>query len=231
MKIIKNYTREVYRTKSEWLKARGIGGSSAAVVMGESKWGNKATLFDELQGFKKVIPTSSRMQEGVDSEARIRDLFLIHNKQFKAKKPSKRQYVVYRRVDYPRLTLTPDCLIKNKETKELGFIEVKDVEVFSEKERLAYVEGMIPTQYKWQVLHYYVVKQDLDFGILLVNINIMSKNNETNKWEFSHSETYPISINKEIWKTEINKLFKKELAFLKRVDDNEPFGTVVNLNF
>lgn len=207
----KTYIKEKFKTKAEWLKARGIGGSDAAVIMGEGAWKSKAELYDEviLHKLPKDIQ-SERMKEGVSSEDHIRKLFLIHNKEYKAVEPPKRSYWLYRRKDYPALTLTPDCLATDETGKHL-FIEIKDKVVYGNKEIDAYKMGMIETQYKWQCLHYFVILDDIQYGYLLVNFNVYQKVNE--KWVFDHSETYPILITRANWKKEIAELKKEEIKF------------------
>ena len=220
----RTFVKEKFKTKAEWLKARGIGGSDAAVIMGEGAWKTKAQLYDEVilkKGVKDI--SNERMQEGVKSEDHIRKLFLIHNKEYKAVEPPKRSYWLYRRKDFPTLTLTPDCLATDEMGKHL-FIEIKDKVCYGRKEIEAYKQGMIDTQYKWQCLHYFVVLDDIQYGYLLVNFNLYEKVNE--KWVFDHSETYPILITRANWKDDIEKLKEEEIKFSK-LDKRPPL--VLNL--
>ena len=78
---MKLYKRESYKTKSEWLNARGIGGSSAAAICNKSKWLTANDVYNELALKKrKKVVENERMIEGVQSESAIRLLFSLDYK-------------------------------------------------------------------------------------------------------------------------------------------------------
>lgn len=207
----KSYTIEKFKSKEEWLKHRGIGGSDAAVIMGEGKWKTKYDLYNEV--VLKRIPKdkkNSRMAQGVAAESHIRELFFIHNPQYKAIRPPKRSYWLFTSKENPVLTLTPDSLAKDKSDKLL-FAEIKDMAIYSNKEVDLLKSGAIPSQYKYQCLHYFVVIKELVYGYLVINANIFEK--VDNKWVYSHSEMLPLLITRAMWKQEIDELKKKEIEF------------------
>ena len=87
----KKYKKETYKSKNEWLANRGIGGSDIATILGKSKWQTIDDLYSRLvYGRTKNKITTSRMQEGIDAEPLIRNLFALEHPEFKVKNPPKK---------------------------------------------------------------------------------------------------------------------------------------------
>lgn len=212
---MKSYNVEYFKTKSQWLKKRGIGGSDAATIMNKGAWQTQGELYDKLfLKIQKKIPNNYRMKNGVKSEEHIRELFFIHNPQFKAKNPPKKGYWLFTSKKNPLLTLTPDGLAKDKD-KKLLFTEFKDMTFYTDRKVEEIKRGIVPEQYLYQVLHYFVVIKEIEYGYLVINANHYTKNDITNEWEFLKSEIIPLKITRENFQKSINELEQSEINFTK----------------
>lgn len=199
---------KIYQSKKEWLTARGIGGSSASVINGHSKWQTLNDLYNQLVCNKNSNKDDERMKEGRLSEEFIRKLFIIEHKQFiVVEPPIEPNYWLYTNDKEPLLTLTPDGLLFNKETKENGFLEIKDIELRKKVDKEVWASG-IPSYYFDQLLHYFIVIDDLKFGILQARLKVY-----VNK-DFDHIEERSYLINRKDFTKEIKELKEKELKFL-----------------
>jgi len=148
---------ELQQRSKEWFEARlgVITGSRAKSVFAK----NNLPFIDELiaERLTGVIPegfTSDAMRHGVlyepeairvyeETTGRIVDEigFCVHN-------------------DYPFIAVSPDGLI-NVDGKYKGAVEVKCP---SSKKHIEYMRiGRVPNEYKYQVIHYFVVNEDLEW--------------------------------------------------------------------
>ena len=65
----KNYKKEKFKTKQEWIEARGLGGTSASAITGHSKRKNILELFTQIMCPKKfkVDSTNNELTHSYDS--------------------------------------------------------------------------------------------------------------------------------------------------------------------
>lgn len=211
----KLYRRESYKTKEEWLNARGIGGSSAAAVLGKSKWLTPNDLYNELAlGKRKIIPENERMIAGTKSENAIRTIFtLIYHDRFKVTNPPKKTFWLFRRIDKPYLTITPDGLALELDTGKKFGVEIKNVQMIKREVKDLWENDTLPDQYFCQCLHYFIGKPDLDGVILFALLEYQKFDEETEKWVFSHIVIRPYVICREDVISQIAYLENKETEF------------------
>ena len=87
----KNYKKEIYKTREEWLKSRGIGGSDAAAILGKSPWLSKEKVKKRLlEPNSYEEKKNSRMVEGTLKEPLIRQMFIL-NTGYKVTEPPKKK--------------------------------------------------------------------------------------------------------------------------------------------
>lgn len=174
------YDIERYKNRTEWLKARGIGGSEIACIVNKvGRWGTFIDVYDRMvYGFTEEAESES-MSNGKRAEKPIKELFLIAHEEYE-QIGDDGEILMLRRKDYPELTLSPDTLIKKGEEK--GFVEIKLKQVFSEDEIADYMTSLREKepQYWWQLIHYFVVGTDITFGHIAVCFDILGKQDD--KW-------------------------------------------------
>lgn len=180
---------EIYKTREEWLKARGIGGSDLAVILGVSKWGSLDEIFDRLTGKaeEKADKPSERMKEGVKAEPLIRSLFALDTRgKYEVFAPPTRGNWLWRSASEPLVTCSPDGLLLDLKTREWGGLEIKDVELVKGEDREIWERNSLPDQYYWQCIQYMVAIPSLEFVVLDAHLKYLAKLGDG--WEFDHAE-------------------------------------------
>lgn len=219
MTLKKNYKKEIYKSRKDWLKARGIGGSDAAAILGKSKWLTKKALLKRLLGDTEIEEKkNSRMIEGTMKEPLIRKLYMLNSKD-NVVEPPKRNCWLFRRKDYPLITCTPDGLIRT-ENGPFGY-EVKDVALYRKEQIDSWEEGILPEQYYIQILHYMVTMNDLIGVKMTAHLMYYKKNEETEKWEYDYSIFRRYIVMRDDVLDDIKYLEEKELDFIREVENQK----------
>ena len=214
----KNYTKETYKTREAWLANRGIGSSDAAAICNKSKWKTPRDVYNSITSKEqKKEVKNARMTEGTLAEPHIRALFEIEHPEYKVIHPPKgNKCWLFRRKDYPLLTLTPDGLLEEIATgKKLG-LEIKDIELRKREQKELWLNDTLPDDYYFQTLHYMVVKNDLEGVILVARLKFYSFD-YNNEYTLDHIETryYWIMREDEDVSKHISYLEKKEISFIE----------------
>jgi len=198
----KNYTKTVFKTKQEWLKAKEktIGGSEAAAIVNKSKWLTINDIYNKmvLGKCKKVIE-NEKMADGIKAEPHIRALFALDHKEFKVKNPP-RGYWFFARTDKPYLSCTPDGLLTKVINGALWGLEIKFVDLIKHEDKEMWENDTLPDQYLYQVLHDLVVITDM-FGMVLNAHLKYYKKNDKGKYVFD----YAVDKSYVIYRDEFNK--------------------------
>ena len=93
----KNYKKEIYKTREDWLSHRGIGGSDAAAICNKSKWRTACDVYKALTSSKqKKEIKNTRMVEGTKAEPLIRNLFELEHPEYKVIHPPKKGSWLFR---------------------------------------------------------------------------------------------------------------------------------------
>jgi predicted phage-related endonuclease len=212
----KNYTKEIFKTREDWLENRGIGGSDAAAICNKSKWKDACDVYNALVHPKpKAEVKNARMVEGTLAEPLIRQLFELEHPEYKVIHPPKKGSWMFRRKDYPLLTVTPDGLLEEKLTGDRYGLEIKDIELRKREQKEMWLNNTLPDEYFFQALHYLVVMNDLK-GVLLVARLKYYAFDYNNEYTLDHVETryFWITIDDEGIAKSIEYLEKKEIAFI-----------------
>lgn len=165
----------------DWLSKRKIGGSDASVILDENPYRNKQQLFRELKGLEspKDISEKPYVLFGKRAEEHIRALFALKYEEvydvIAPKTLEKDGFIeLLYRTDKPYLTGTIDGRLINKETGEVGGIEVKTADVIKSIAKEKWTDG-VPNNYYDQILHYFVVDQTLQFFHLVAFLSYRTK--------------------------------------------------------
>jgi len=179
-----------FDNREEWLKARGIGGTDlCAIVTGQGRWQSIYDVYDRLtaQTPEEEKDSSEEMKKGIESEKAVRDLYLLNHKEYKALTKTK-EITLLKCSTYPELTLSPDTLVvmSNSTTyhPRKGFIEIKTKQVFSEKSIGEYMSDLKTNepQYYWQLIHYFLVGDDLEYGHIVFAFTVMKHDDLMDRW-------------------------------------------------
>jgi len=170
----KLYTRKSFKTKEDWLaNGRAIGGSSAAAILGMSPWQSKLELYNQLvNGTRDSDTTNSSMAYGVAMEPLMRKQFTIDFPEYAMRAP--KGYEVYRSTTDPLFTATVDGLLTEIATGRKGIWECKTHEIRNREDAEEWENGMIPPNYKIQVLHYFLVLNDCRFAEITARLRYYS---------------------------------------------------------
>ena len=142
-------------TEKEWLEERkkGIGGSDASAIMGQSPWKTNVDLWMEKTGRKEAEDISEKpcVVYGKTMEPLLREMFRVNNPQYEVKHE---ENTIIRHSKYPFLFASLDGILTNKETGEKGVLEVKTTEIVRSMQYENWKDENIPDAYYCQVLHY-----------------------------------------------------------------------------
>lgn len=188
------YDTLTFTSREEWLKARGIGGTDlCAIVNGKGRWESIYDVYDRLTSQKEMetleeekLP-SEEMKKGLESEKSVRDLYLINHKEYKEITKRKEVTLLVDKA-YPETTLSPDTLVVQGDgfykPSRKGFVEIKTKQVYSFNQIDEYLSNLKENepQYYWQLIHYFLVGDDLEFGDIVFAFTLMKHDDMLDKW-------------------------------------------------
>ena len=141
-------------TREQWLEERkkGIGGSDAATIMGLNPYKTNVDLWEEKTGRKESVDISDKsyVQYGTKAEDYLRELFKLDFPQYEV---THQENTIIKHPRYSFLFATLDGQIVDKETGELGILEIKTTNILQSMQKEKWKEK-IPDNYYCQVLHY-----------------------------------------------------------------------------
>lgn len=200
-------------SREEWLEERkkGIGGSDAAVILGLNPYKNNIRLWEEKTGKVQAedISDKSYVKYGTQAEDLLRELFKLDFPQYEV---SHDENTIIKHPKYPFLFASLDGQLVDKETGELGILEIKTTNILQSMQKEKWKEK-IPDNYFCQVLHYLNVT-GYSFAILKAQL----------KYDFDGDiklETRHYKINRNDFEEDIKELEKAEIEFwTKYVEKN-----------
>lgn len=158
-------------TREDWLQERkkGIGGSDAATVWGLNKYKTNVRLWEEKTGKREAEDISDKpcIIYGTQMESILRDSFKIKHPEFEV---SYQENTVIKHPKYPFLFASLDGQLVNKESGEMGILEIKTSDVNKSRHYEDW-KGKIPDNYYLQCLHYMNVT-GYTFVILFAELKI-----------------------------------------------------------
>lgn len=205
----KTYQEILFNNREEWKKARRIGGSDLATIMGEGKWQTISDIYTRLVYPERTksnnLDNNPRVQEGARAEEHIRNLFALEHPNIKVINPPSENWLFVRN-DNEFITVSPDGILNDY----TGALEIKDVEIYSNKQLESWKSGDIPKQYFYQIMQYFIVLNTVKDIYLVARIKVM------NYGELDHIEEYTYHFDRDNFKEEIKKCLQIEKAFIKK---------------
>lgn len=209
-----NYTIETFKSKEDWLKHRGLGGSSASAILGKNPYMSKLELYRAI-----VMPNKHRIPKqnenlnyGTKCEPLLRKLFsLDFRDKYIVHTPKNNE--MYRRIDKPYMTATTDSILREKKTKRKGVLEIKTHDIRNRKDEQEWHDHL-PDNYYIQVLHYLLVLNDCDFAVVTAKLKFYDYfDPKGKKLVKSEIRNYYIDRNDEQIQKDLAYLEKKETEF------------------
>ncbi len=141
-------------TREEWLKERktGIGGSDAATILGKNPYKNNVELWEEKTGKREApdISTKDYVEYGTKAEDLLRELFKLDFPKYEVRHD---ENTIVKHPKYPFLFASLDGTLIDKETGEMGILEIKTTEILRSMQWEKW-KDKVPYNYFCQVLHY-----------------------------------------------------------------------------
>lgn len=199
--------------REQWLEERkkGIGGSDAATILGLNPYKTNIELWEEKKGIKEAQDISDKpyVKYGTNAEELLRELFKLDFPEYEV---SHQENTIIKHPKYPFLFASLDGQLVNKETGELGILEIKTTNILQSMQKEKW-KDKIPDNYYCQVLHYLNVT-GYSFAVLKAQL----------KYDYAGDiklETRHYTILRKDVEEDIKMLEEKEIEFWKYVESNK----------
>lgn len=141
-------------SREEWLKERkkGIGGSDAATILGRNPYKTNVELWEEKTGKREATDISKKpyVEYGTKAEDLLRELFKLDYPKYEVKHE---ENTIIKHPKYPFLFASLDGTLIDKETGEIGILEIKTTEILKSMQWEKW-KDKVPDNYFCQILHY-----------------------------------------------------------------------------
>lgn len=141
-------------TREEWLEERkkGIGGSDASAILGLNPYKDNIKLWEEKTGRRQAEDISEKeyVKYGTNAEDLLRELFKLDYPKYEVRHD---ENTIIKHPKYPFLFASLDGTLIDKETGEMGILEIKTTNILQSMQKEKWKEK-IPDNYYCQVLHY-----------------------------------------------------------------------------
>ena len=181
----------------------GIGGSDAATILGLNPYKTTIELWEEKTGRKEAEDISEKtyVKYGTQAEDLLRQLFVLDYPKYEV---THEENTIIKHPKYHFLFASLDGQLVNKETGELGILEIKTTNILQSMQKEKW-KDKIPDNYYCQVLHYLNVT-GYSFAILKAQL----------KYDFNNEirlETRHYYIDRKDVEDDIKLLVQKEISF------------------
>ena len=124
-------------TREDWLEERkkGIGGSDAATILGLNPYKTSIDLWEEKTGRKDAEDISDKpyVKYGTKAEDHLRELFKLDFPQYEV---THQENAIIKHPIYPFLFASLDGQLVDKNTGELGILEIKTTNILQSMQKL-----------------------------------------------------------------------------------------------
>ena len=185
---------------------KGIGGSDASAVLGLNPYMSNIDLWEIKTGRKipKDISNVSYVKYGNEAEAPLRELFKLDFPQYEVEH-KENTVVVHPEHDFLRCSL--DGKLIDRDTGEVGVLEVKTTDILSSMHQEKWENDRIPDNYYIQVIHCMMV---IGASFAILKAQLKTRYKDEVRLNIRH---YRIDINEGDVKQDIEDLKRKEIKF------------------
>ena len=191
--------------KDEWLKLRkeGIGGSDLAAILGHSPFKNAKDIYQSKIGDVEQI-SNKAIEFGTDFEEIVFNSFKYKYKNYYEVLDYKD--IMFRNIWNPYLQASVDGVLVNKQSLEVGILEIKTAQERKSKWYDSYGNRIVPEYYLDQAIHYFNTT-NVSYIIFYTLINY--ENNSIDRdMEFLTPRVYFRKDVEEYCKYALNECFK-----------------------
>lgn len=210
-------------SREEWLKERskGIGGSDAAAVLGLHPYMTNVELWEIKTGRKQKTDVSDEaaVLYGTKAEEHIRELVKLDHPDFDI---FHHDFSTEFNKKFTFIRGSFDGEIYVHHTKIKGVLEIKTSNIQNSM-MLKKWDNRIPQNYYIQVLHYMLVNEAFEFGLVkaLLRFEYEKQNNGLFESIPSEFREYFINRNEEQVQTDLKYLLEKEIEFWRYVEQDK----------
>lgn len=196
--------------REQWRKLRGLGASNAATIIGlTERYHKRRELFDEMRsGKQREFAGNDLTIFGQRGEPLIRAMWALEHPEYDVYDGTN---VVFRSIERPWQTCSPDAVVIERETGNRFMLEIKTA--LRNKKWGLYC----PDDYFAQICHQMAVTQ---FNGVLLHARIRGVLNTIGD-SISNERDYYFSINNPALTDNIKFINKKEEEFIKMVESGE----------
>lgn len=219
--MIRTVRRKFYASREEWLAERTstIGGSDAGVILGVCPWKTNEELWEEKVGLREPedISDNPLVKYGTIAESYLRGLFSLDYPQYVVRHSP---YAFITNDEYPFAHASLDAELLEKETRRMGFLEIKTATISSKAQKMKWEGNHIPDNYYAQILHYFLVTE-AEFAFLKAQLKYEVDGEEP----FLHTKHYRIERSEV--EEDIKFLMRKEQEFAMSIRLKERPNTLL----
>lgn len=180
-------------------------GSDAATILGKNPYKSNIDLWEEKTRRKEAPDISDKpyVKYGHEAEEYLRNLFALDFPKYEVQHE---EYKIIKHPEYPFLFASLDGTLIDKDTGEMGILEIKTTNILQSIQKEKWKEK-IPENYFCQVLHYLNVT-GYSFAILKAQL----------KYDYNGDiklDTRHYYINRSDYEKDIKYLEQKEIEFWK----------------
>lgn len=223
------YTRKQFKSELEWLGGRIIGGSGASAIVGENPYKTNVDYFNSMMKIKKgyqvkdTISNNEAVEFGKKAESPLRYLYALLNKdKYQVISPKTIEKDGYIEMciseEYPFMTATMDGELIELATGRKGILEIKTSTILNTVNKEKWKDN-VPNNYLIQILHYMMVKDDVDFVELVAYLIYRDDKQIMNTYHFERKDFIG----------EIEKLKQAEIEFWNRLETNNKPSLIITL--
>jgi putative phage-type endonuclease len=207
------YLVHSFKDRQEWLeyRIRGIGASESSSILGLNPYKTSLELYEEKIRPKTSIedkPPTKAQEYGILAEEHLRELFkLTYKDKYQV---FYQKNVILQSVTHPFLLYSPDGLIVDLETNQVGIYEGKTAAILNNILKESW-KGQIPNNYFIQLLHGLLVT-NFDFAILNVELKFEFTDKDTGEKTITY-ERRMYRVNRENHEEDLNYLLQEVKNF------------------
>lgn len=159
-------------SEKQWHKARakGIGGSDAAAIIGRNPYMTNVDLWEIKTGRKKQEDISDKpcVIFGKQAENPIRELFILDHPEYEV---FHEDWGNKQNPDFPFIRGSFDGELTEKATGRHGILEIKTTNILQSMQKEKW-NDRVPDNYFCQVLHYFLVDPTAEFAVLKARLRM-----------------------------------------------------------
>lgn len=160
------------KSEQQWHKARakGIGGSDAAAIIGRNPYMSNVDLWDIKTGRKTQEDISDKpcVVFGKKAEDPIRELFILDHPEYEV---FHEDWGNEQNPDFPFIRGSFDGELIEKATGRHGILEIKTTNILQSMQKEKW-NDRVPDNYFCQVLHYFLVDPTAEFAVLKARLRM-----------------------------------------------------------